>query len=91
MVFDRIQYAFLQQKRLLTDAADELKTPLIMMRLALAAARNIHLEVRFPGQPVVQEKRIGCSGHFERGKKNVLAVAALSGRLGGSCTAGPAA
>lgn len=34
-VFDRLQHAFMRQKRLLADASHELKTPLAIMRLTL--------------------------------------------------------
>jgi len=43
-VFDRLQHAFLWQKRLLADASHELKTPLTMMRLALDEIRSAHGE-----------------------------------------------
>ena len=43
-VFDRLQHAFLRQKRLLADASHELKTPLTMMRLALDEIRSAHGE-----------------------------------------------
>ena len=43
-VFDRLQHAFLRQKRLLADASHELKTPLTMMRLALDEIRSAHSE-----------------------------------------------
>ena len=39
-VFDRLQHAFLRQKRLIADASHELKTPLTMMRLALDERRS---------------------------------------------------
>lgn len=39
-VFDRLQHAFIQQKKLLADASHELKTPLTMMRLALDKIRS---------------------------------------------------
>jgi two-component system, OmpR family, sensor kinase len=39
-VFDRLQHAFLRQKRLLADTSHELKTPLTMMRLALDKIRS---------------------------------------------------
>lgn len=40
LVFDRLQHAFIRQKRLLADASHELKTPLTMMRLALDKIRS---------------------------------------------------
>ncbi|SMC28160.1 Signal transduction histidine kinase [Desulfacinum hydrothermale DSM 13146] len=76
-VFDRLQHAFLRQKRLLADASHELKTPLTMMRLALDAQRSIQGEI----QP---DRRVQSHGQLteqvlrmERLVKSLLDLSAL--------------
>lgn len=76
-VFDRLQHAFLRQKRLLADASHELKTPLTMMRLALDAQRSTQGEI----QP---DRRVQSHGQLteqvlrmERLVKSLLDLSAL--------------
>ncbi|WP_051328425.1 sensor histidine kinase [Desulfatirhabdium butyrativorans] len=76
-VFDRLQHAFLQQKRLLADASHELKTPLTMMRLALD---EIHSELGETGsdpQAESHERMTEQVLRMERLVKSLLDLSSL--------------
>ena len=76
-VFDRLQHAFLQQKRLLADASHELKTPLTMMRLALDKIRSDFRETNPDPQAENHERMTELVLRMERLVKNLLDLSAL--------------
>jgi two-component system OmpR family sensor kinase len=76
-VFDRLQHAFLRQKRLLADASHELKTPLTMIRLALDEQHSTQGEI----QPYRRAESLGRLTEqvlrMERLVKSLLDLSAL--------------
>lgn len=76
-VFDRLQHAFLQQKRLLADASHELKTPLTMMRLALDEIRAGIGETRLDPQGESHARMTEQVLRMERLVKNLLELSSL--------------
>jgi signal transduction histidine kinase len=76
-VFDRLQHAFLKQKRLLADASHELKTPLTMMRLALEGQRSADGRIVPPAQVLHHERLTQQVLRMERLVKNLLDLSAL--------------
>jgi signal transduction histidine kinase len=76
-VFDRLQHAFIRQKRLLADASHELKTPLTMMRLALDKIRSDHNETHFDPQAKSHERMTEQVLRMERLVRGLLDLSAL--------------
>jgi two-component system OmpR family sensor kinase len=76
-VFDRLQHAFLRQKRLLADASHELKTPLTMMRLSLDEIRSTHDENPSRLQAERLAKMTEHVLRMERLVKNLLDLSSL--------------
>ncbi len=76
-VFDRLQHAFMRQKRLLADASHELKTPLSIMKLAiegqLSTQDKIQNERHMEGLKRLTEQVL----RMERLVKNILDLSAL--------------
>ena len=86
-VFDRLQHAFLRQKRLLADASHELKTPLTMIRLALDEIRSAHGE-NPPGLQAESLARLTEQVlRMERLVKNLLDLSSLE--IAGTTTENP--
>ncbi len=76
-VFDRLQNAFIRQKRLLADASHELKTPLTMMRLALDKIRSDHNDTHCDPQAESHERMTEQVLRMERLVKGLLDLSAL--------------
>jgi signal transduction histidine kinase len=76
-VFDRLQHAFLRQKRLLADASHELKTPLTMLRLSVDEIRSAHAEN--PSRPPAErlERMAEQVLRMERLVKSLLDLSSL--------------
>jgi two-component system OmpR family sensor kinase len=86
-VFDRLQHAFLRQKRLLADASHELKTPLTVMRLSLDEMRSAY--DGNPSGPQVESLARATEQvlRMERLVKNLLDLSSLE--LEGTTTKDP--
>jgi two-component system, OmpR family, sensor kinase len=76
-VFDRLQNAFLRQKRLLADVSHELKTPLTMMRLSVDEIRAFPAENPFRVQAESLERMAEQVLRMERLVKSLLDLSSL--------------
>jgi len=76
-VFDRLQHAFMRQKRLLADASHELKTPLAIMRLALDEQLSTQGEIKNERRMESLRRLTEQVLRMERLVKNLLDLSAL--------------
>lgn len=76
-VFDRLQHAFLRQKRLLADASHELKTPLTIMRLALDEPPCSQDSSNWDRQSLSRERMTEQVLRMERLVKSLLDLSSL--------------
>ena len=81
-VFDRLQTAFLKQKRLIADASHELKTPLTLMRLTLEEARSNREDNRSPLCKEDLDRLTDQALRMQRLVKNLLDLSQLENESG---------